>query len=112
MFLELVKKQAELFEQTDPDRIYVENVRSFFRIPSKLAKLLCELAVRERLFVKMYGYYCPNNTCSRLIYSSQTKEELKDKLKCSLCESLEVYPYSFLESELEIMEFYQLKNKS
>ncbi|HRD40962.1 MAG TPA: hypothetical protein PLC65_20200, partial [Bacteroidia bacterium] len=42
-----VERKLSIIENTDPERIYVENIRSFYNMPSFAAKTLCELAVRE-----------------------------------------------------------------
>src|SRR6476620_3245869 len=62
-----VAKRRELIENTDPRRIYVENIRSFFGIPRATARYLCEIAVRQGVFEKRVGYLCGNDDCKRLL---------------------------------------------
>lgn len=59
-----VARKREIVENTDPNRISVENVRSFFSIPRWLAAFLCEMAVREGAFAKHKAVHCP--TCGRI----------------------------------------------
>lgn len=108
MFNKLLKKQSQLIRATDPERIYVENVRSFFHLPYKAAKVLCELAVKEGLFRKKYGVVCPS--CGRIIKSYNIKEEIDEEIECELCRDLEEPKHIFQKSEVEIIEYYQLKN--
>lgn len=107
MLKEFLNKQSDILAQIDPDRIYVENIRSFFHLPNKVAKFLLDLAVREDLLRKRYGVYCPN--CGRLIKSYDSLEEIDSIITCDICHSLE-QKHIFSKSEIEIQEFYQLIN--
>ena len=51
----VVAKREELIEQLDPERIYIENVRSFFGISYSLARLLCEMAVESNYLSAAMG---------------------------------------------------------
>lgn len=104
-----IGKRMRVLEVTDPQRIYVENVRSFYNIPFRLAKLLCEMAVRDRLFVKKIGIYCPD--CERLILTVDNYSQIPPNIKCSTCELLEKDTFEYEESEYKIIEFYQLSIK-
>jgi hypothetical protein len=108
MILNLINRQADLFEQLNPKRIYVENVRSFFRIPYKLAKLFCEFAVRDKVFLKKYGVYCHNQECGRIIKVYDSIEEIESYISCDICQANERTDYEFDKDSLEIVEFYQL----
>ncbi len=109
MFKNLLKKQSQLIQATNPERIYVENVRSFFHLPFKAAKILCELAVKEGLFRKKYGVSCPS--CNRLIKSYNNIAEIPEEVVCEVCQDLEEPKFIFRKKNLEIVEFYQLKNE-
>lgn len=110
MFKKLLKNKAKVIEETDPDRIYVENIRSFFSIPTKWAKYLCELAVKQRVFRKKYGVMCKNDTCNRIITVYDTLEQIPQNLDCLLCE-LEGKEHIFDKKDLQVIEFYQLIEK-
>src|SRR5437868_729384 len=94
-----VEKRRELINKMDPRRIYPENIRSFFHIPLALAKLACEMAVREGLFEKRVGYLCPNDDCQRLLTSTSVDETLDEMLVCETCEALERETYKFSPDE-------------
>lgn len=108
MLKKLLKKQSQLLQATNPERIYVENVRSFFHLPHQAAKTLCELAVKEGLFKKKYAVSCPS--CGRIIESFDNVEKIPEELTCEICQDLEEPKYTFQKDELEIIEYYQLKN--
>jgi len=52
----------EALEALDPDKIYVENVRSILRVSHGLALRICELAVRQGLFSKFVAVQCPDGS--------------------------------------------------
>jgi len=49
-------------EALDPDKIYVENVRSILRVPHGVAVRICELAVDHGVFKKMIAVECPDGS--------------------------------------------------
>lgn len=102
----LVDRKTEAFKELDPQHIYVENIRRFFSIPYKLAKFICDMAVKQHLFNKKIGVYCPD--CGRMIESVNNKSEVPDTIKCEVCEQLEHAKYLFKKSECQTLEFYQL----
>lgn len=108
MFKQFFKRKAELIEKTDPDRIYVENIRSFFNLPYGVAKKLCDMAVRQNYFKKKYGVYCKNDDCKRIINVYNKLEDVPEKIECFICQANEKEQFIFDKSELEIVEFYQL----
>jgi hypothetical protein len=111
MFKKFFKKKAELIEKTDPDRIYVENIRSFFNLPYSTAKKLCDMAVRQNFFRKKYGVFCKNADCKRIISVYNNMEDIPNEIECFVCEQNEKEQFVFDKSELEIVEFYQLIEK-
>lgn len=108
MIQNFLKKQSKLIQATDPERIYVENVRSFFHIPFKAAKLLCDLAVKEGLFRKKYGVTCPS--CGRIIKSYNSENQIEEEVTCETCKDIEEPQYVFNKNEFGTIEFYQLRN--
>ncbi|MDC8104711.1 hypothetical protein MTQ00_09180 [Chryseobacterium sp. B21-037] len=103
-----VDKKIELIESTDPDRIYVENIRSFFNLTTPIAKILCEMAVKDKLFKKKVGIECPS--CGRIINTYNSTSEIPQKIKCDTCELLEKEDYLFPEVSVNKITFYQLNN--
>lgn len=107
-----VSRRKELIEQTDPRRIYPENIRSFLHIPLPLAKLLCDAAVFEGVFVKRIAYCCPNDDCGRIIETSAPGDQTDPQLICDVCEALERNRWSFPRSACRKMEYYALASEA
>jgi hypothetical protein len=107
MFKRFFDKKADIVEETDPNRIYVENVRSFFNISTRLAKYLCKIAVRQGIFRKKIAVECKNENCTRIIEVYDKEEDIPKEIKCFMCE-LEGKPeFTFETSHLNIVEYYQ-----
>jgi hypothetical protein len=106
--LKFIQKRKKLLENTDPNRIYVENVRSFFNLPYKAAKFFCEMAVKENYFRKKIGLECPNHNCKRIIKSINIDQEIEDHIRCSTCELNEEEKFVFNKEEINKIIFYQL----
>lgn len=107
----IVDKKAKAMANLDPDRIYVENVRHLLGVPNGLAKLICEMAVKEGKFEKWYAAYCPNSECQRIVASSKIELELKDGIHCSTCEFRGETKFDFIPGEYKIDVFYKYKRK-
>ena len=108
MVQQFLKRRVEIIEKTDPDRIYVENIRSFFRVPYTVARFFCEMAVKEKFFKKKVGVFCSNEDCRRLIKSYDSRLEINDEIICDICEDLGKEKFVFVKEDIEIVEFYQL----
>ena len=109
MILNLLHRKSELMAKTDPNRIYVENVRSFFHVPHSVAKFFCEMAVKEGYFKKKTAIVCPNNSCGRVIKSVDSIDN--DIFKCKNCEMNEEIQCEFDIDSVKKIEFYQLNRK-
>jgi hypothetical protein len=48
--------------ELDPDKIYVENVRSILRVSHGVARAICELAVKHGAFRKYTAVQCPDGS--------------------------------------------------
>ncbi|TBO36377.1 hypothetical protein [Pedobacter kyonggii] len=101
--------KVRLINQLNPQRIYVENVRSIYNIPHFAAKLFCEMAVIEGIFIKKIGVECKNNDCERIIISVENTNQLPDIISCKNCEILERNQFEFSKNELKTITFYALK---
>lgn len=103
-----IDNKLNLIAAIDPDRIYVENIRSFYSLPTSVAKMFCEMAYKENLFKKNIAVECPNESCERVIEVYNTKQEIPDLLECEHCLLLEKDKYKFKKNEMNFVEFYQL----
>src|SRR5205823_908851 len=63
----------ELITRLNPDKIYVENVRSLLGVPHRLAVTVCETAVRQGFFSRGVEVLCPDGTVAA---SAEREEEL------------------------------------
>src|SRR5882724_5086868 len=100
----LVRRQRKIIEKTDPERIYVENVRAFFGLPYTAAYMMCEAAVREGVFEKRIGLPCPS--CQRILTSERPGEDGDATLTCDVCLLDERPRYEFARSEIAAVPFY------
>jgi hypothetical protein len=103
-----VHNKLNVLEHTNPDRIYVENIRSFYGLPSFIAKFLCEMAVKEGLFTKHIGVECPNE--GRLMITASSTKSLPETVHCRNCQLLENDPYIFKVADCHKVEFYKLND--
>lgn len=108
----LFQKYLQTISTVNPNKIYVENVRSYLKVPTFLARLLCEMAVVDNLFIKKIGIVCPNSNCKRILASYTSYESIPETITCSICEDEDQTEYTFQTENLEKIEFYQLKKQS
>ena len=102
----LLQKYLRTIENIDPGKIYIENVSSLYKIPRFAARVICEMAVQENIFVKRIGVVCPN--CDRIIEEYSSFSEIPETIECFICEA-EDKKYSFVTSNLQKIEFYKLE---
>lgn len=105
-----IDKRMDLIGATNPDRIYVENIRSFYNLTTPVAKTFCEMAVKENLFKKRVGVECPK--CGKLIGHYASEIDIPENIVCDTCQLLEEDNYNFKKSEIVETVFYQLNKQS
>jgi len=105
-----VSRKRAIVESTDPRRIYVENIRSFFSVPYSVAHAMCELAVREGAFVRAYAAHCP--TCDRTLATFASKEKIPDVMTCEHCEMESRTPWSFPRERIFAQPVYALSRSA
>ena len=96
-------------EQLNPAKIFVENVRSLFRISRLEARTLCEMAVMEKLFEKRVGFICPGSCCNERILGDYNMNEIPQYIDCHICEAEENDISTYNTKDLKKIEFYKLK---
>ncbi len=102
----IVDKKRSVILETNPNRVYIENVRSFFNTSTTVAKLLCKMAVKDGYFKKKYGLVCPN--CERIIKSTETLDLDNKNISCDTCEIMGEECFNYDVNRLEKVEFYQI----
>lgn len=105
----LSKKYFNTIKKLKPGNIYVENVRSLYNISTSKARVLCEMAVQDDVFVRRFGLVCPNTDCQRIIASYDSLESIPDTITCEICEMEGKEQFSFDTRDIQIIQFYQLK---
>ncbi|HEY2292341.1 MAG TPA: hypothetical protein VGM86_16705 [Thermoanaerobaculia bacterium] len=98
--------RMELIEKTDPENIYVENIRSFFNMPYRVARFFCELAVREGVFSKRIGYLCPKD--KNIAQYIEAGEAVPEAIVCHTCEAEGEEVCEFDPVKLQTIEVYSL----
>ncbi|HCT29455.1 MAG TPA: hypothetical protein DIW31_01685 [Bacteroidales bacterium] len=103
-----IDKRLKIIASTDPERIYVENVRSFYGVKTSVAKIFCEMATKDNLFRKNFAVNCPNDSCQRVIVTFNSKHDIPESIICEHCQLLEKDKFEFRKDELKVVEFYKL----
>lgn len=101
-----VANKKNIIENTDPERIYIENVRHFFNVPHFMAKFFCDMAVSHGYFEKHIGVRCPKD--GQIIFTVKDKSEIPDNIHCEICQLLERDKYDFSKDEVDTIVFYKL----
>jgi hypothetical protein len=71
--------REEAIAELNPDKIYVENVRSALGVSSQKAQQICETAVRRGFFDRYVEVVCPDGAVA---VSAPTGSELPEKVHC------------------------------
>ena len=69
----------EKLSKLDPDKIYVENVRSILNVSYNTALQLCEQAVGQGYFKRGIEIKCPDETVAKVVYPG---DKIPDTVKC------------------------------
>lgn len=95
--------------QLDPNRIYVENVRSILGSPSWLARFICELGVRRGVFEKKVQVLCPDGAA---VLTASSADEVPTTVLCWEESDGDWTQTSFESANLQKLEFYSLARRS
>jgi hypothetical protein len=99
------KKLQETISNFNPDRIYLENVRSALGISTNQARRICETAVRQGLFRQGVEVLCPDGSVAA---SAADESHLPQTVHCWVEESGHVQELNMNTSELKKAVFYSL----
>jgi hypothetical protein len=100
-------KLKESIQNIDPDRIYVENIRSVLTTNTRLARYVCELAFRKGYFKKYYAISCKNDSCGRVIKVYEFAESLPENIICEMCKDDGASEYLFNVDDFNVDLFYK-----
>jgi hypothetical protein len=100
-------KKLKKFKEFNPNRFYVENIRSYYGMSYFFAKRLCDEAVSVGRFDKKIGLECPE--CNRIIKSINNISEFNNEtITCETCESLEHEHFKFKIKDVKKIDIYSL----
>jgi hypothetical protein len=91
--------------ELDPEKIYVENVRSVLRVPSALAVRLCELAVRQGVFTRFVAVECPDGSEGAV---AERESDLPLSVTCHREEDGFIHDVELPTAQLRKVIFYRL----
>ena len=101
----LMGGNAEAIAKLNPDKIYVENVRSALRVTTAEASQICETAVRQGLFDRFVEVVCPDGAVAT---SAPTEAELPKTVHCWLEHDGEMQDVELPTNTLSKTVFYKL----
>lgn len=107
-----VERRKEILRNTDPQRIYVENVRHFFGITTTMAKALCDLAVRQGIFDRCVAVLCPNDECERIVEEACGDAALPETIHCDVCEGFNREHTEFPLDACKRLTFYRVRHEA
>jgi|SRR5580692_253945 hypothetical protein len=99
------EKEAEMLSRLDPDKFYVENVRSILNVSYEAAVRICETAVRQGVFERRVEVLCPDGAVAT---SAENEADLPEMVRCWHEEDGLVEPEELLTKTLEKTVFYRL----
>jgi len=93
----------------NPDKIYLENVRSALGVSASKARLFCETAVRRGVFSKRVEVICPDGSVA---VSARNESELPEVVRCWQEDGGEYIQVELATKDLRKVFFYQMKYDS
>ena len=111
MFEKFLNRKAKIVADTNPDKIFVENIRSFFNTSTREAKRICDIAVEEGVMKRKFAVRCKNKNCERIIQVFDSVEEIPETVYCRTCDIDGEEKSTFQTTELIIDEYFQYIDK-
>jgi hypothetical protein len=105
----LSDREVQLLAALNPDKFYVENVRSILGVSHKSAQLICETAVRQGLFERRIEVICPDGAAAA---SADIEEHLPPTVRCWHREDGLLEPEDIRTETLQKAVFYRLNEHS
>lgn len=98
-----------LIAELDPDKIYIENVRSILNVSYDSAKQICETAVRQGAFRRAVEVVCPDGAVAA---AADTEDKLPRTVHCWVDESGHTEEVELPTASLKKTVFYRLNDSS
>jgi hypothetical protein len=97
-------KRLKALSRLNPEKIYIENIRSVFGVSYRIAKLLCETAVRQGMLSRSVEVLCPDD---RVAATANSEEELPPTVNCTLLEDGVYEEKEYTAKELRKRTYYK-----
>ncbi len=101
-----LRGREDAIARLDPDKIYLENVRSVLDVPYQLALDICEAAVRQGTFRRGIEVRCPDGVVA---ISADSEAELPETVHCWQSDHGQIEDVELPVRELTKIIFYRLK---
>jgi hypothetical protein len=101
----LSEKEAKALAALNPQKIYIENVRSLLGVSHDSAVKICETAVRQGVFMRGIEVLCPDGAVAA---SAESESKLPSKVHCWVERDGEPEEEEFSTAELRRVVFYTL----
>jgi hypothetical protein len=105
----LSEKEAQQLSRLNPEKFYVENVRSLLNVSYSSAARICETAVRQGLFERRVEVKCPDGAVSA---SAENEAALPPTVRCWTLEEGQYTPVELPTRDLEKVTFYRINEKT
>jgi hypothetical protein len=101
--------KEEAIARLNPDKIYLENVRSVLGVSTARAARFCEIAVRQGLFRRGVEVVCPDGAVAA---SAETEADLPKTVRCWAEDKGNLEELEIETNSLPKITFYRLNDKS
>lgn len=105
----LSEKEALELARLNPEKFYIENVRSILGVSYSSAKHICETAVRQGVFERRIEVRCPDGSVAA---SAESEAGLPQTVRCVHQEDQHFEEEELPVRDLEKVTFYRLNDKS
>lgn len=99
--------KPELVAQLNPEKIYLENVRSALGVSTGNAKRICETAVRQGVFSKYVEVLCPGGAAAM---TAESEDSLPPTVRCWVEDRGEYEEIEISTKELTKNTFYRVND--
>jgi hypothetical protein len=105
----LSEEEARQLARLNPEKFYVENVRSILGVSHNSAKRICETAVRQGVFERRIEVRCPDGSVAA---SAESEAGLPQTVRCVHQEEQHFEEEELPVRDLEKVTFYRLNDTS
>lgn len=100
--------REDALARLNPEKIYIENVRSVLGVSAKFAERICETAVRQGVFHRHIEVICPDGAVAVSVSDEST---MPKTVKCWLEENGEIQQAELFTDDLKKVRFYSMTDE-